>query len=1100
MKAALTLLFLFILASPFAQSSNVNWLTTPFADLGFTENIGRYDDVMDEEIQYFAEYGAYRIFISNGAFVIGTQEELSREEANERHEKQEHGEEVDIVPWNYFKVEFYDSNEEAIIQPEEQKKHTRNFQNPNNLIQTIKARAYSSLRFENLYDGIDMIVELPEEGGLKYSFIVHPNANFQDIRIIYHGVDVRKKTSEELELRNEHFTFTDARPKSFSENEAVESQFIVEGNEVRFQIGDYDPQKELIIDPWLVTDLPSSVVGSEVSGDNSGNCTVIGGIGSLQEVFYYDNTGTLVWTWGLIGEEDPLFEADITMTPGAGDTYVISAFDMGDVIRLDPTGTLIASHPMGDEGLPEPWRLKYSDFHNKITIGEGGLFGADTHVSLIDFDLVTYEPYISLPDPVSTMEDCVLFDVDKEDGMFYYLPCAYLDGTNGLYSNRLYKLDAADPSVMLWESVTTHHFIETDNATYDDAANGVNGIASGPNFVYTYDGYKILQFDKTTGDIADSLVLGTTLFGQYGIDTDNCGNLYVGTVDSIIIMNENLEQFGSFSIPGSCCDIVITGNYLYASGISFAARFELEEGGASLTSTSAYCGDCSGTATLSPDFCDGFEFVSVEWSPGGATTLTAGDLCPEWYVATITMLDADGVEIVEIDSIEVGNSGGLGLAIQSISNPTCYGFTDGSITVETIGGEGGDVEYEWIPENVIGGATFNNLGAGVYIVIASSEECTDTLEIVLDEPDSIYLDLSIFDILCHGDSTGSAKVDSVYNAQGDLGNISYYWAPNYFGFEGVGVDSAWNMPAGEYVLTINDDLGCSNVLSFTISEPDELIFSEFGFDPAFCRLFGYQSGGGVVYAAASGGTPDYTYEWLNLETLETTDNSTWGGLNPGMYQITITDNNGCTLVESIQLDSVNPIAAFTVESDQLNDDCEGTELVIANFINQSENFANPNNPLADTTFLWNLDHPNANWKISHDYFEPIDSSYVGEAIYEVCLIALNQNGCADTTCKNLIVHEWPEFIAPNIFTPDDDHKNDEFTFEFRAEGIETFHCQIVNRWGVTVAELNDISDGWDGRDLNGDLCTAGTYFYIYTATSTNDTVFEGNGTVQLVRN
>ena len=1100
MKAAFTVLLLFILVSPFAQHGNTNWLVKPYSDLGFTENIGRYENVMNEEIQFFAEYGAYKIFISNDAFVIGTQEELTREEIKERHEEEEHGKEVDPIPWNYFKVEFQGTNKDAMIQPEELKGHTRNFQNPNNLNQTIKARAYSLLRFEKLYDGIDMLVELPEEGGLKYSFLVHPEANYEDIKMTYHRVDIRKKETQELELENEHFLFTDANPKSFSGEELVESQFVVSGNEVTFKIEDYDPLKELVIDPWLVTGLPSSVVGSEVSGDNYGNCTVIGGIGGMQEVFYYDNTGALIWTWNPIGEEDVLAEADISMAPATGDTYVISAFSMGDIVRLDATGTLIGSNPMGDVGLPEPWRIKYSDFHNKITVGEGGLFGADSHIGLLDLDLITYDPYISLPDPVSTMEDCVLFDVDKEEGSFYYLPSAYLDGTNGLYSNRLYKLDATDPSIMLWETVTSHHFIETDNATYDDAANGVNGIACGPNFVYTYDGSKILKFDKITGAIEDSLELETTLFGQYGIDTDNCGNLYVGTVDNILMMDEDFELIESLPIPGSCCDILVTGNYLYASGISFAAQFELEEGGFSLTSTPAYCGDCSGTASLSTDFCEGFEFVGVEWSPGGATTLTASDLCPGWYVATITMTDVDGVEIVEVDSVEVSNTGGLGLAIQSVNDPTCFGFTDGSITVETLGGEMGDVEYEWIPENVIGGATFNNLGAGVYIVIATSEECTDTLEIVLNEPDSIYFDLSIFDILCFGDSTGSAKVDNVYNAQGDLGNISYYWAPNYFGSEGAGVDSAWNMPAGEYVLTVNDDLGCSNILTFTISEPDELIFSEFGFDPAFCRLFGYQSGGGVVYAAASGGTPDYTYEWLNLETMVTTDNSTWGGLNPGMYQITVTDNNGCTLVENVQLDSVNPIAAFTVESDQLNDDCEGTELVIANFINQSENFANPNNPLSDTTFLWNLNHPTADWIISHDYFEVMDSSYIGEAIYEVCLIAMNQNGCADTTCKNLIVHVQPEFIAPNIFTPDGDDKNDMFTFEFLAAGIETFHCQIVNRWGVTVAELNSISEGWNGRDFNGDLCTAGVYFYRYTAVSTNDTVFDGQGTVQLVRN
>ena len=289
------------------------------------------------------------------------------------------------------------------------------------------------------------------------------------------------------------------------------------------------------------------------------------------------------------------------------------------------------------------------------------------------------------------------------------------------------------------------------------------------------------------------------------------------------------------------------------------------------------------------------------------------------------------------------------------------------------------------------------------------------------------------------------------------------------------------------------------MVSFTITEPDELVFSQIGYEPAFCRLFDHQSGNGVVYAAAIGGTPGYESDWIILETLETSENSTWGSLDPGVYRIVVTDANGCVLTETIQLDSVSPIAAFTVNSDQLDENCEGTELVLANFVNQSEYFANPNNPIADTTFFWNLNHTSSAWTISHDYFEVMDTSYVGEAIYEVCLVARNKNGCTDTTCKKLIVHVQPEFVAPNIFSPGGNGINDEFTFEFSTLGIETFQCTIVNRWGIKVAQLNAVTEGWDGSDFNGDPCTNGVYFYTYEAVSTNSTVFNGQGNVQLVR-
>ena len=392
------------------------------------------------------------------------------------------------------------------------------------------------------------------------------------------------------------------------------------------------------------------------------------------------------------------------------------------------------------------------------------------------------------------------------------------------------------------------------------------------------------------------------------------------------------------------------------------------------------------------------------------------------------------------------------------------------------------------------------MSAGIYTVYATDATgCVDTLVFEMLQPDSIYATLTTVDPLCFGDATGIATVDSVYNAQGIYDNISFVWTPNYFGANGIGVDSAYNMPAGDYILLLTDENGCANNVPFTISQPTEMTFSELGKTPAMCRLYGYQSGNGVVFAAVTGGVPDYTYLWENLETGETTSSSTWGGLNPGNYEISVIDNNGCVLSQLVVLDSISPIADFSVNSDHLDASLEGTELVVASFTNLSENFTNGGDPLADTTFFWNLDHPNANWEITNSYFYQPDTSYVGEKIYEVCLIALNKNGCADTTCKNLIVHVQPKFVAPNIFSPGGNGINDEFTFEFKSIGIQSFNCIIQNRWGVKVAELNSINDGWDGTDLNGDDCVSGVYFYVYEAVSTNGTSFKGQGTVQLVR-
>ncbi|NOQ70888.1 MAG: hypothetical protein GQ574_02735 [Crocinitomix sp.] len=1158
-----------------AQSQSKSWTIAPSTNLGFTENLERYNSVMDEEIQFFAEYGTHRIFFSNDAFVIGQAEELSKEEAYERHEKEEHGEEVEPISWDYFKIEFQNVNPAAEIQFLNQKQHTRNFRNPANLTETILAHSFDRVLYKNIYPNIDLELQLPAEGGLKYNFLVHPGGSHQDILMSYVGAEVQLDAQGGLLINSELAPFTDQAPVSTVLGLAVETKFQVNNNQVSFNLAEYDHAQELIIDPWIVTPIPGATTGMEVTGDDSGNATVLTLVGAGQEMSYYDNTGALQWTFG------PVMIGDITMNPATGETYLTN-YTLGDISQFDLFGVITATNVMSEVGLPEVWRVKYSDFHDKITVGEGGLSGADMHVSIMPNDLSTYTPYICLPDPGSIMEDCALFEVDKYDGSFYYCPSGFIGGSPSIYGNRLHKLDPVDPTIMLWDTYTAHDFQEISNATYAANVNGVNGITAGLDFVYSYDGNKVMQYDKMTGELLDSLLLLTPVNSQFGIDMDDCGNLYVGSETEVLILTAEMEEIGTIATPGAVRDLLVVDNHLYVTGASFLTEIELEgEGGdaiMSITGTPSFCASCSGTATISFVGCGVVDIVpeSILWEPSGSTDITATDLCEGWHVATVTWINDEGETVTQVDSVEVtteelditvditvtdeacpgscngevtitptsgeapytydvdgttngtgiftglcagtfdvtvtddngceftgtvtiGSGDGLRLNLVTSNNPTCYGFTDGSITVEVAGGLG-DVTYIWIPENPIEGATFNTIGAGTYIVHASDDgDCSDSLVIVLTDPDSLWADLSVNNPLCYGDSTGFAVITDVHNAQGDLDNISYFWAPNYFGGGGVGVDSAYNMPAGGYTVTINDDNGCSNVMDFTIIEPDQLVFSEFGYDPAFCRLYGYQSGNGVIYVAATGGTPDYDYYWLNLETLDDEITSTWGGLNPGTYQVTVTDENGCTLIETIELDSVSPIAAFTVDSDQLNEDCEGTELVIANFINQSEYFANPNNPSADTTFLWNLNHPIDPWIISHDFFQIMDTSYVGEAVYEVCLIAQNKNGCADTTCKDIIVHVQPELIAPNIFTPGSNGLNDLFTFEFLTFGIESFHCTIVNRWGITVAELNDINQGWDGTDRNGDDCVAGVYFYVYEAVSTNATAFDGQGNVQLIR-
>ena len=1269
--------FCFIMGSAFSQLAPSDWSHSPFSDLGIAENSGRYDTIMSDPLLYYSNYGPYSFYFTSNGVIIGQKEKLTPEEAWERHEKQENNQQVRAIPSNYFKLKWLNANVGIEISALDKNEHTLNFQDPKNLEKTLKSQTFKKLIYHNIYDGIDLEFIMPEEGGLKYSFILHSESNASDILMDFDEAEVRIGEAGELEIASKIDAFKDLAPTAwFSSNKAPFSssyQLTDDGN-IQFKLDSYDPKEEVIIDPWLVPALPfiEKQQAYDIGMDFEGNVSILGQRGN--QVAHYDNTGLLEWIWTFPGELNE-FYGGLDMNPYTGHTYCMNmALFLGidDIWRLDTDGEVsegISYSPWGDNPDPgELWRLNYNPVTDQVVVGAGGL-PRNAHLCMVDGDLTTnnrYAPLIPFP---PNLTDATLLEVDP-CGEYFYLLCSADDV--GLYNNVLYKIEISDPTSILWEAATAHTYeeiscigylgreVETGEGPDWYSPNGHNGIACSFD-VYTYDGDILNRWDKATGGFLGSVEvtpLDITPYGDLafcgGIDTDVCGNVYVGTEDSLIKYSRELEYIEAIALPDTCFDLRIARERMSSCGADYVESYDFEEMvDYSMSSTPQPCGECSGTASIEDmtSICPELAFATVLWSPGGQTTTTATDLCAGWYTATITWANELCDSIVRVDSIEVviGAPGDLSqeLTLQSCSddcdgsveitvsggfppfvfdlegdinatgiytglcagtyallvtdadgcvfidsvviadvdslivnelitdgacagacngtvtlvpesgvapfefnldgamnetgffdelcvgtytvmaidangcsyentitiavgetldldtlianNSSCYGFADGSATVGTaIGVE--PITYTWLPENPIEGATYNSMSAGIYEVYAlDSAGCVDTLIFELIQPDSVYFDLDLFDPICFGDPTGIAVVDSVFNAQGDLDNITFIWSPDPYGVTGVGADSSSQLSAGEYTLTVNDDLGCSAVVSFTITEPDELVFSQIGYEPAFCRLFDHQSGNGVVYAAAIGGTPGYESDWINLETLETSENYTWGSLDPGVYRIVVTDANGCVLTETIQLDSVSPIAAFTVNSDQLDENCEGTELVLANFVNQSEYFANPNNPIADTTFFWNLNHTSSAWTISHDYFEVMDTSYVGEAIYEVCLVARNKNGCTDTTCKKLIVHVQPEFVAPNIFSPGGNGINDEFTFEFSTLGIETFQCTIVNRWGIKVAQLNAVTEGWDGSDFNGDPCTNGVYFYTYEAVSTNSTVFNGQGNVQLVR-
>lgn len=537
------------------------------------------------------------------------------------------------------------------------------------------------------------------------------------------------------------------------------------------------------------------------------------------------------------------------------------------------------------------------------------------------------------------------------------------------------------------------------------------------------------------------------------------------------------------------------------------ANFEYEILG--LSSADGLASTCLGNELFCFDesfVADPDEIISWEWSFGDGET--SDEINPSHvyesvgtYTIVLKITSANGCVHSNVRNIRVYLEPGFDLLV---AEPLCNGYDNGFITVTPEDDLG---DYTLIITNEMGDTIndgmleVDSLLAGTYgVYLEDASGCSKFEEITLNQPDSLKIYYRLQNPPCTNDS-GWVVIDSVYG-ENPNNPISYLWEPNPAGIEGIGADSSYWMQAGDYSLTATDSKGCFAKINFTLVDPPPFYFTEWGADTAYCRMYDFQSGFGTVYAAAAGGIPNYVYEWTYLENGATSNNTTWGGRSGGNHRIRVTDAGGCVLEKIIYVDSLNPIADFSISSLELNSEMEGTAPVYAEFTNLSRNYAVPHDPIADTLFKWDLDHtPINDWLMTADYFRKYDTTYEARgASYaaEICLIAYNRNGCTDTACKVITIFEPPVLQNPNVFTPNGNNANDNFTFFHLQKGIKEFQCIIVNRWGVQVGEINGISDSWDGNDLSGQPCTDGVYFYTYTAVADNGTAFSGQGTVTIL--
>ena len=199
--------------------------------------------------------------------------------------------------------------------------------------------------------------------------------------------------------------------------------------------------------------------------------------------------------------------------------------------------------------------------------------------------------------------------------------------------------------------------------------------------------------------------------------------------------------------------------------------------------------------------------------------------------------------------------------------------------------------------------------------------------------------------------------------------------------------------------------------------------------------------------------------------------------------IAITDNNGCERDTTISVPAYSaPFASFSITPDELCVPFE--DMGNIEFTNSSLN-------ALSGTWYFGDDASEAlvvGQSTIHAYSDP------GQ--YTVSLSVESEGGCTDSTSVALCIQPQNPVFVPDIFSPNEDGKND--TLYVRGLFLSRIEFRVYNRWGEVVFETNSPSIGWDGQ-LRGVPAPSGSYYYTLSAIAGGATKIERVGEVVLIR-
>lgn len=766
-------------------------------------------------------------------------------------------------------------------------------------------KTYSKVLVKNVYPGIDWVIYTSHsnandlDGSLKHEFIVHPNANPNQIKLVYEGSGKLAVKNNQLHFENELGEITEGKLFCYQGNKSKEvvSNYMIKTQdkktkkgfscEIGIELGNYNPSESLVIDPQLVW--ATFYGGNNLEGimsidcDANGNLFATGYTGStnfpIQNwvgaynnstsggafVLRFTNAGVLTWSTYYNGVDAKYIACD-----GLGSVYV-TGYAFGTL----STQALIGAYNQNiSGGGQDVFILRFNAGTGARTWatyygGSGGDIGYSIAIDGANNVLITGSTSGNFPTlPMAGAYNQPLSGGGNDVFILRFTSAGVLTwATNyGGAGDDIGLSIACDPSGNVCVAGHTSGNFPTLSmpGAYNQAALG------GGNDLL------ILRFTNT------GVLTWATYYG--GNSTEECGTIACDVAGNIYVMGRT----GGGNFPTQ----VWVGAYNQSfgggnswGGDAFILRFTNTGTRIWATYYGGNADEMIGTNdNIETDNCGNVYLSFRTWSTNIYTFGNAN--CGQYF--------------------DTGQNGGADIFIVKLNN------SGGVIWATYFGGNGYDgrealaidktgslfIAGEW----GIGGSAVSasypltNPGGGAYFNPTPMGADDGFIAKFVNVPTYTQSQVNVSGCNCSGSATINISCSNA--------NYSYRWSN---GSNTLNVSSAINTVTGlcPGTYTVTAYSGCDTIqANYTITGGSGSISLNTTPINATCATLG------SVTADASGGSTPYTYSWKPIG--QTTSAIT--GLNPGTYTVTVTDNNNCQSISMVSITQTTPIIANTSQT------------------------------------------------------------------------------------------------------------------------------------------------------------------------------------------